>query len=41
MPAPLSVISASGLGFAWPDGTPSHDRAFLDDIGVDRVVDLS
>ncbi|ABL82887.1 MULTISPECIES: ATP-binding cassette domain-containing protein [unclassified Nocardioides] len=22
MPAPLSVISASGLGFAWPDGTP-------------------
>ncbi|MCW2772014.1 MAG: transporter related protein [Nocardioides sp.] len=22
MPAPISVISASGLAFAWPDGTP-------------------
>ncbi|MFC7495869.1 MULTISPECIES: ABC-F family ATP-binding cassette domain-containing protein [unclassified Nocardioides] len=22
MPAPTSVIAASGLGFAWPDGTP-------------------
>ncbi len=25
MPAPTSVISASGLGFAWPDGTPVLD----------------
>ena len=23
MPSPTSVISASGLGFAWPDGTPA------------------
>ncbi|HEY0951652.1 ABC-F family ATP-binding cassette domain-containing protein [Nocardioides sp.] len=25
MPAPTPVISASGLGFAWPDGTPVLD----------------
>ena len=23
MPAPTSVIAASGLSFAWPDGTPA------------------
>ena len=31
MPAPTSVISASGLGFAWPDGTPVLD-------GLDLLV---
>ena len=31
MPAPLSVIAASGLGFAWPDGTPVLD-------GLDLLV---
>ena len=31
MPAPTSVITASGLGFAWPDGTPALD-------GLDLLV---
>ncbi len=31
MPAPISVIAASGLGFAWPDGTPVLD-------GLDLLV---
>jgi ATPase subunit of ABC transporter with duplicated ATPase domains len=42
MPAPTSVISASGLGFTWPDGTPVlHDLDLLVSPGRSALVGVN
>src|SRR5436190_1578733 len=42
MPAPASVITASGLGFAWPDGTTVlHDLDLLVSAGRSGLVGVN
>src|SRR4051794_625509 len=42
MPAPASVITASGLGFAWPDGTTVlHDLDLLVSPGRSGLVGVN